>query len=178
MNPRETKAVLRLLYAVASADGTLTNEERRALAVAADDLREELLEGPVDIAAETSYISSTTAKLATLEAAVALAVIDGRCTPEEHMLLEQIREAFALEIAVPITLREETWEARTREARAALRSAEVDFLHALSKKQGSLSPIEYQALVFELQRTQIETLHEVLDSAFEGRPSYLVLPPA
>lgn len=177
MNQREMKAALRLLYAVASADGTLTNEERRALAVAADDLSEELLEGPVDIETETSNISSATAKLATLEAAIALAVIDGRCTPEEHEVLEQMRVAFALEIPMPIAEREETWEARTRDARAALRASEVDFLHTLSKKRGSLTPLEYQALVAELQRAQLETLHEVLDTALEGRPSYVVLPP-
>lgn len=179
MEQNETKAVLRLLYAVATADGTVDAEERRALAVAAEHLAAELDEGSVDVAVEAAKIVSPTARLATFEAAIALAVIDGRCTPEEHALLEVIRRVFALDLPMPVAERERTWEERTRDARAAMRSAEVDFLHSVARKrEGSLSQDEYRALVAELQREQMAALHETLDPAFDGTPSYVVLPPS
>lgn len=178
MERHETKAVLRLLHAVATADGAIGAEERRALTAAAEDLREEIGESAVDVAAEAARITSKAAKIATFEAAVALAAVDGRCTPEEHEILERLRSALGIELPMPVADRERTWEGRMREARAAMRVAEVDFLHALAKKrEGSLPQEEYESLVSDLHRAQVEALHETLDPAFEGRPSYVVMPP-
>lgn len=175
----ETHAALRLLYAVALADGTISPEEERALAAVAEDLGDDVDRSGVaiDIAAEAARLVSEAARVATFEAAVALAVVDGRCTPEEHAVLERMRAALGVDLPMPVAEREQAWQQRMREARAAMRAAEVEFLHAVGKKRESgLPQDEYEALLGELHRAQVEALHETLDPAMEGRPSYVRMP--
>lgn len=177
MDPLETRTVLRLLHAVATADGSIGAEERRALTAAAEELRTELeADGPVDMAAEAARIRSQEVRVATFEAAVALATVDGRCTPEEHATLERLRAALGLDLPMPVADRERTWEARMRTAREAMRAAEVDFLHGLAKRR-DVAQDEYLARVEELHRAQVEALHETFGPALESPPSYVVLPP-
>lgn len=171
----ETHAALRLLYAVAIADGNVSAEEERALTAVAEDLGVDVDPSglAIDIPAEAGRLVSKAAKVATFEAAVALAVVDGRCTPEEHAVLERMRAALGVDLPMPVAEREQAWQRRMREVRSAMRAAEVEFLHAIGKKREiGLPQDEYEALLGELHRAQIEALRETLDPALEGRPSY------
>ena len=175
MERTETHAALRLLYAVAIADGTVSAEEERALAAAAEGLGDDVDRSGVtiDIPAEAARLTSSAAKVATFEAAVALAAVDGRCTPEEHAVLERMRAALGVDLPMPVAEREQAWQQRMREARAAMRAAEIEFLHAVGKKRESgLPQDEYEALLSGLHRAQVDALRETLDPALEGRPSY------
>lgn len=178
MQQNETHAILRLLYAVALVDGDINQEEERVMTVAREALRDDLnVIDKVDIEAEAKQLKTQETKVATFEAAVALATVDGRCSPEEHALLERLRVALGLDLPLPVVDRETRWTERMAETRAAMRSAERDFLHELSAKKDALSQDEYRALVDSLHRAQVSALHETMDSALEGRASYVVMPP-
>ncbi|MBS2017878.1 MAG: hypothetical protein JST00_33685, partial [Deltaproteobacteria bacterium] len=149
MERRETEAALRLLHAVAMADGSITADERSALAAVAESLGAQPEPGgAVDLAKEASCITSNAAKIVTFEAAVALAAADGRCSPEEHAILEWLRDALGLSLPLPVSAREERWEGRMRSARSTMHEAEVDFLHAIAKRTKTGMPRdEYEGLV-------------------------------
>jgi uncharacterized protein (DUF697 family) len=100
MTDREALAGLRILVAVARADGVVKAEEREAIAAALEGRSETLdsvLEGKFDLGEELKSISSQQAKEQAYRSAYALANADGDCSEEEKKLLEQIRTGFGLD---------------------------------------------------------------------------------
>lgn len=173
MDRNETQAALRLLLAVARADGTVSQDEERALEVASEKLGETVpAEGSIDLGTEAARLASREAKIATFEAAVALATVDGRCAPEEHALLERLRAALGLDLPLPVVEREARWVERMREPRERMASAEIEFLHAMARKAEGVSSDEYRAMIDELHRARAAALHDALDPTLEGRVSY------
>lgn len=168
MNPSETRASLRLLYKVARADGTISADEERALEAAAETLGVALVRpDAIDVEAEAMQIRSDEAKAATLEAAIALSAVDGRCTPEEHAVLEQLKRALGVSLELPLAEPEARWLERMKEPRRQMAAAEVEFLHRIATRQGGLPAAEYRALVDDLHRARLAVLRDVLSSAFE-----------
>jgi uncharacterized protein (DUF697 family)/uncharacterized tellurite resistance protein B-like protein len=102
MTSVELLASLRVLRAMARADGVLHPEEWRALeeAIAQAGLEgvtmKTLFDGEVDVNAELSKLESEDAKRATYQSAYALAHADHTCTPEEEALLELIAERLGI----------------------------------------------------------------------------------
>ncbi len=95
----EAVASLKILAAVARADGTVNNDERRSLVAALDLL---VLETPVkiddllasddaiDVSAELTKLASPESREQVYRSAFFMAYADGSCTPEEQSLLELI----------------------------------------------------------------------------------------
>jgi len=101
MTIRETEAIasLKILAAVARADGTIHNDERRSLAAALELLAlenpvtvESLLTGDdgIDVLAELKQLESPEAREQVYRSAFFMAYADGSCTKEEEALLELI----------------------------------------------------------------------------------------
>jgi len=100
---REVLASLKILVAVAKADGKLLDEERRALetslgAIPIGVTLQTLLDEDVDLEREIAAIRTVEAREETYRAAVALTTIDGVCSPEEQSLLERLWSAFDLSV--------------------------------------------------------------------------------
>jgi uncharacterized protein (DUF697 family) len=105
MNEREAIAAIRIIGAVARADGKITDEERGAFREAVADLNptlpggtsaEQLLLEDCDVDAELAQVNSNIMRRAIFDYATAIAVSDGT-TSEENKILARIRTAFALE---------------------------------------------------------------------------------
>jgi tellurite resistance protein len=161
MEPRELDASLRVLLAVASADGAIDSDERRLLNAAAERLGGTLhvrAVSPRELDDALSQIGTAEARDLTFTASVALANVDGRCTAEEHALLEKIRDALAPGGAIPLERCEHDWAKRMRAARARIDHVEGGFLDRLAKERDSLSAPAYQRLVAELDRSKAELL--------------------
>ena len=103
MNLEETRAALRVLVAVAQADGHIEPNETMALQQAIVEWAPELANGgdvaslfatTVDVDAELQKITTPASKRAVFEAAIAMAVADGRATDEENRVLGRVREAL------------------------------------------------------------------------------------
>jgi uncharacterized tellurite resistance protein B-like protein len=163
MAPNETEACLRILFAVAVADGDVSADEERALAILAGyDGSPESLPGVLDIAAEAARITSLEARRATLDAAVAIAEVDGRCTREEHAVLERLRNALGVDETVPLEAVEGAWHEQLLEPRERLAAAEVKFLHTLAAKRDAMSTADYAALVEDLRAERARILREAI----------------
>ena len=162
MDRNETEACLRILFAVAVADGTVSADEERALAILAGYDGSEEMPRLLDIQKEAGRIKSSAARHATFDAAVAIAEVDGRCTKEEHALLEQLRGSLGVPSLPPPAEAEVSWRERLEEPRAKLAAAEVKFLHTLADKGGDLSTQAYAALVEELRQQRSAILNEAL----------------
>lgn len=154
MDVVEAKACARILFAVACADGKIDPEERRLLEVCGADVHD----GPVDVEAELRKLVSDTAKERALHAAIAIADLDGHCTPKELALLELIHARLGSPKKLPLaTLHKET-RAEIREVRAALEEATVEFLHAVGSRHDELSQKAYEALAADLDKKKREIL--------------------
>lgn len=93
----EAVACLKVLVAVAKADGRIQEGERKSLAAAIARFElpvsvsvEAVLEGDVDLDAELAKITSPEAREQVYRSASFLAAADGRSAPEEQALLVRI----------------------------------------------------------------------------------------
>ena len=93
----EALASLRILVAMARADGTVHNDERKSLAAALESLElpggmtvEKLLSEEVDVDAQLGELASADAREQIYRSAFFMAYADGACTKEESDLLEKI----------------------------------------------------------------------------------------
>jgi tellurite resistance protein len=163
MNHTEAEARLRVLCAVASADGEVDGTERQALALlgSGDAGRPD---GVVDVDREARRIGSLEARRATFEAAVAIASVDGQCTTDEHQLLERLRAALDLPDSFDLAVAEGEWGERLRPHRAELADADADFLRQIAAqvRLGALKTAEYTALVGGLRTRRDAILREAL----------------
>lgn len=168
MNRQEVDACLRILAAVANADGTLSSDEARALSLLAGssgESRAEVAQGArVDLLREAKRIEDLEARRATYEAAVAIAQIDAVCTPEEHAMLVELRNALQLDDVVDVRAAEASWGAQMDEPRRVLAEADRAFLLAVARERdrGALSGEKYAAMVEDLRREHARVLAEVL----------------
>jgi uncharacterized protein (DUF697 family)/tellurite resistance protein len=96
----EALASLRILVAVARADGTIHNDERKSLAAALESLElpggmtvEKLLAEEVDVTAQLRELKSPEAREQIYRSAYFMAYADGSCTKEEEALLAQVAVA-------------------------------------------------------------------------------------
>ncbi len=162
--PAEARAVLRVLLAVAAADGAIDDEELQTLAVVGDQMGAKP-DGAraIDVDAELRSILSPPARDLTVRAALAIAAVDGICTPEEHSLLERIDAAFGRKSSRETLIgNERQWLARMGDAREALARATDDFLHALARSGGSTDAVAYDALLAQLDERKRKALGAAL----------------
>jgi uncharacterized protein (DUF697 family)/uncharacterized tellurite resistance protein B-like protein len=105
MSITETEALasLRILVAVAHADGTVHSDERRSLAAALEALElprgltvDALLAEEVDIDAQLAELSGEEAREQIYRSAYFMAHADGACSSEEQKLLDRIAEVTAV----------------------------------------------------------------------------------
>ncbi|NUP11329.1 MAG: hypothetical protein HOW73_35230 [Polyangiaceae bacterium] len=100
MTDREALAGLRVLVAVAKADGVVKNEEKEAIGAALEgrsETVESILETAFDLDKELAAITNQQAREQTYRSAYALANADGECSDEERRLLEKIRNGLSLD---------------------------------------------------------------------------------
>ncbi len=95
----EALACLKILVAIARADGTVHNDERKSLAAALEGFQlpagvsvDSLLEQKVDVDAELGAIKSAEAREQLYRSAYFMAFADGTCTNEEQAILDRIAE--------------------------------------------------------------------------------------
>lgn len=97
----EAVAGLRILVAVAKADGTIHDEERAALTAALEGLKlpggttvDELLAEKTDVDGALGAVTSSAARDDIYKSAYGMANADGVCSPEEQRLLDRIKQAW------------------------------------------------------------------------------------
>lgn len=118
----ETEAVagLRILVAMAKADGKIHADERKSLAGAIGNLQvegvtvESVLDADILVEAELVKLESDEAREQIYRSAFFLAHADGACSPEEQALLEKVAEATNATPELKASL--ERLHARTSEA--------------------------------------------------------------
>ena len=100
---KEALAGLRILVAVAKADGRIDPEERKSLEEAfsrvslpADASLDGMLSENIDIGAEVGRIADAGARDSIYNAAFTLAHADGHASPEELKALDRVREGFRI----------------------------------------------------------------------------------
>jgi tellurite resistance protein len=164
MNREEADACMRILVAVARADGNVAADEERALAALVGASQRDA-PGEIDVSAEARHLRTPEARRATFEAAVALASVDGRCSPEEHALLGRLEEALEIDSGPDLRVAEAAWLERVKQPLAELAAAEVTFLRTLSSRRSEMSDQEYLRLASELQRVRASTLAAALAPA-------------
>lgn len=90
---------LRIMVAVAKADGHFTDVEARQIAEAVEQAGvtpAEVFGEPLDLEAEIAKVTDPDVRLATYRAAVLLSMADGEAHPEESKALARLRAAFDL----------------------------------------------------------------------------------
>ena len=99
----EVLSGLKVLVAVAKADGVVHDNERLAIENALESVDlpegttvESLLASSIDVDAELAAIKSSDVKRQTFDSACALAYVDGEASEVERAMLEKVRKAFAL----------------------------------------------------------------------------------
>lgn len=101
MTEREAVAGLRLLVAVARADGAVNVHERNALATALEGRSglsvDQLIDDAFDLEEEIAALRHLDAKHATFRTCLALASADGAASAEERQLLDHIRRGLGIE---------------------------------------------------------------------------------
>lgn len=97
----ERVACLRILVAMAEADGVLLASEEATIERALGEADVpgvtllQILERPIDVDAELAVLSGEEARRAAFDAAFALAHVDGQSTPAEEALLKKLEAALA-----------------------------------------------------------------------------------
>jgi tellurite resistance protein len=161
MQSTEKEACLRVLLAVARADGVVDEEEERTLAVVADQVG---LSGPsgavLDVDAELARLRSPDARQLVVRAAHAMANVDGVCAPQELALLRKIHAAFG-EAAPDLEMAEQQWASRMSDAREGLARATSTFLRAVASL-GDAPGASYERLVQELDASKRAALGRAL----------------
>lgn len=169
MDPNDTSAALRILLAVACADGRLAADEENLLDVVAERLNQagapHGLDGAVDVAREARRIRSPEARRTTFDAAVALAAVDGECSPAEHALLVQLRDLLQVDATLDLDAVERRSIERAERVRGELDDVTVEFLGRIRRAEsgGDLPQEEYEDLVHDLSRKKHELLARTLD---------------
>lgn len=165
MSPAELAASLRVLLAVAQADGDVDSDERLLLAGVAEQIDASLdSDERVDVDAALAQIASPEGKAITFRAAIAMASVDGQCSSDEHALLSKIRDALAPDDELPLEAAEEQWRARMRKTRARLDRASDAFLDQVTSNKASLTKEQYEALVLDLDRKKTALLKDAVDA--------------
>jgi tellurite resistance protein len=159
MDKRETQAALRILVAVARADGRVSPEEASAFEIEGGGAGAFVSLGDVDVEAEARRIATPDGRRATMDAAVAMATVDGHCSDDERALLKRIGRAFGIENVDPAISK---WLDTLGPARDELETVERDFLHALAKSNDGVSDALYQSLVSEMRARRTEILSRAL----------------
>lgn len=167
MDRTEARACVKLLLAVARADGVLTSDEARILALYDPDGDTDLSAVAIDVEREAACIRSPEARAITFDAAVTLADIDGTCTPSEHEVLERMRRALGITDAAGLARAERESAERLVASRAELAQADAEFLKSLTRarSESGLSDETYRGLVDDLRRKHDAILREALPAA-------------
>lgn len=165
MDRFEAEASFRILVAIARADGHVAVDEERALAILArfDSARD--LGQQIDVAREVARIRSPDVRRATFQAALALASVDGKCTPEEHALLTELRAALQIDDCPDLAVAEEAWLAKMKEPVADLSELEVTFLREIALKREGMTDREYASLVADFSQRRSSVLRDALEPA-------------
>jgi tellurite resistance protein len=164
MNPAELRASLRVLLAIAQADGDVDADERRLLAGVAEQMDAPLgSDERVDLDAALTEIKSDDAKEITFRAAVAMASVDGHCTEAEHALLVKVRDALAPDDELELEAMEKRWSVRMRSTRAKIDRASDAFLDEVASNKASLTKEQYEKMVLDLDRKKTELLKTAVD---------------
>ncbi len=173
----EAKASLRILVAVARADGTITPEERRLIDAAAEREGASVAlasVGDVDLDAELSKIKSRDARRLTLKAAIAIASVDGLTTPREHAMLQRIHAALGDEAVLELQVIEADAADRMAGIRRELDASSDAFMHAVARahRGGAVDQGEYEALLARLESEK----HAIVDEALAQKVSVAPTP--
>jgi uncharacterized protein (DUF697 family)/tellurite resistance protein len=101
---KEALACLRILVAIARADGTVHNDERKSLAAALESLElpggvsvDTLLAEKSNIDEQLALVTSTDAREQLYRSAYFMAYADGACTKEEQDILDRIAQATGVD---------------------------------------------------------------------------------
>src|ERR1043166_5437417 len=99
----EAAAGLRILVAIAQADGTIHDDERAALNAALEGVTlpaattvDSLLAEHVDVAKELAVVKGADARAEIYKSAYGMAHADGQCSPEEQTILDDIKKAWQI----------------------------------------------------------------------------------
>lgn len=104
ISEQEAVASLHVLVAVAQADGSIHDEERKALGAALSSI--DILEGTdveqflgekVDLAQEVSLLLGSEAREETYRSAYGLAHADGACSKEEQVVLDRLKDLLKID---------------------------------------------------------------------------------
>lgn len=156
---QERIASLRVLACVARADGKIHTTEELALEALSQDIDafsfRKALHEDADLDALLREIVSPELRMRTLTEAIALANIDGRCSPHELAMLEKIRDAFALGGELDLVADSELWKRKTARIRRALEAATAAYLHKVHDEPArDLSLDRYERLAAELAQAK------------------------
>ncbi|MFO0587197.1 MAG: hypothetical protein U0441_06655 [Polyangiaceae bacterium] len=159
---QERLASLAILACVARAEGKVRPTERLALEALAQSQRDfslqKALHETADLEALLPLVVSPELRHRTLVEAIALANIDGRCSPEELTILTKIRDAFGASTEIDLIADSDVWKRKTERIRKALQAATAAYLHKVhdDAEHVQLSMDRYEHLVAELTRTKLE----------------------
>src|ERR1019366_2900342 len=99
----EAVAGLRILVAIAQADGTIQDEERAALTAALEGITlpekttvDSLLAEKVNVEKEMAAVKAPQARVDIYESAYGMAYADGKCTKDEQKLLDQLKKGWEI----------------------------------------------------------------------------------
>ena len=166
MDPVELRASLCVLLAVAQVDGDVDHDERHLLSGIGSQLNVRVRpDERVDLPASLAALRSDEARELTFRAAVAMANVDGRCSPQEHSLLMRIRAELALPDAVPLEVMEEEWAHRMQETRARIDRISDKFLDEMAARETVLSQEAYERMVADLERKKDALLRDAVSSS-------------
>ncbi len=167
---RELWASLRIVAHVARADARLCSEELLALDALAERhgavSRLPLLDDRTDLETLLRAVVSPELRRSTLVGAVAVANIDGRCSPDERAVLEAILRAFDADAWIDLAAESAAWRRRTGTIRRALEGATVAYLHEVHEAatREELSMERYERLVAGLAEAKKELERAFLDA--------------
>lgn len=101
---KEALACLRILVAIARADGTVHNDERKSLSAALESLElpggvtvDTLLAEKPDVEEQLAQVTSTEAREQLYRSAYFMAHADGTCSKEEQVILDRIAEVTGVD---------------------------------------------------------------------------------
>lgn len=156
----ERLASLRILAHVARADGKVDSAERLALEALGENEAGFSVHAVVheesDLESLLRAVVSPELRHRTLVEAIALASVDGRCSPDELTVLVRIRDAFGASAEIDLVADSDTWRERTARIRSALNEATIAYLHKVREdaEHVALSMDRYEHLVAELARAK------------------------
>lgn len=153
---QERLASLRVLAHVARADARIHSEERLAIEALGEAEPgfsvQKALHEDTDLDSLLRSIVSPELRHRTLIEAIALANIDGRCSPVELAVLTRIRDAFGASAEIDLQADSDVWKRRTARIRESLDAATGAYLRKIHDESdhAALSMERYEHLVAEL----------------------------